>query len=302
MAQNISISVCLSHEKRLEQAFAETKIKKPSSVKKLIILGTVTIEDFHYIQTKMRRTLRELDMQEASVECNVIPNWAFNHCTALISIKIPNSVNKIGKCAFWKCSSLGAIKIPDSVSEIDIDAFNYAGNTSCIEISENPDETKNSIFCKPDIRTMLAQFLPENSLNEIMFLIQEHTIHLRITLPRKSVLGTYLAPVGRNYHIITINGDLNKYEFLYVFLHEYAHLLAHFNGEGYPPHGIGWKNTFRELLHYFIQKSIFQGADKFAVQNNMVRMYAIFTTELKSTFSKYGDNKGFFEKIEYCCS
>jgi hypothetical protein len=305
MAQKENTSVSLTQEIRLEQALIEAKIKKPSSVKKLTIMGLITIEDFHYIQTKMRRTLRELDMHEASLENNIIPNWAFNHFTALKTVKIPNTVNKIGKCAFWRCDKLCAVKIPDAVSEVEVDAFNYEGIATVMTTFDNPNydntEAKSAIFCKPNMQTMLTQYLPENALNEVMYLLQEHTIHLRVTLPRRSVLGTYIRPTQRNYHIITINGDLNRYEFLEVFLHEYAHLLAFVNGVGYPPHGIGWKNTFRDLLHYFIRRKLFPDDICLALKDLMVKMPAASTTNLASVLSNYGAKGDVYEKSEYCC-
>ena len=55
----------------------------------------------------------------------VIPNSvteigfsAFEGCTGLTSIEIPNSVTIIGYCAFWGCSGLTSIVIPNSVTSI----------------------------------------------------------------------------------------------------------------------------------------------------------------------------------------
>ena len=48
---------------------------------------------------------------------------AFERCTSLTSIDIPDSVTKIGSWAFSNCSSLTSVVIPDSVTEIGDDAF-----------------------------------------------------------------------------------------------------------------------------------------------------------------------------------
>ena len=53
---------------------------------------------------------------------------AFNSCTGLTSITIPNSVTTIGESAFQNCSSLTYIKIPFNVNFIGKNAF--AGTTN----------------------------------------------------------------------------------------------------------------------------------------------------------------------------
>ena len=52
-----------------------------------------------------------------------IGNYAFNGCSGLTSITIPNSVTKIGDYAFKNCSDLTSITIPNSVTSIGYDAF-----------------------------------------------------------------------------------------------------------------------------------------------------------------------------------
>ena len=52
-----------------------------------------------------------------------IGNWAFQDCSSLTSIDIPNSVTSIGNQAFWDCSSLTSVTIPNSVTSIGSAAF-----------------------------------------------------------------------------------------------------------------------------------------------------------------------------------
>ena len=52
-----------------------------------------------------------------------IEEWAFDNCTSLSSIVIPDSVISIGEKAFYYCSSLSSIVIPDSVTSIGYGAF-----------------------------------------------------------------------------------------------------------------------------------------------------------------------------------
>lgn len=58
----------------------------------------------------------------------VVADYAFEDCTALASITIPNSVISIGWSAFYGCTSLTNITIPDSVTDIKESAFIGCGN------------------------------------------------------------------------------------------------------------------------------------------------------------------------------
>ncbi len=89
-----------------------------------------------------------------------IGNRAFNGCTSLTSITIPNSVTEIGDGAFSSCTSLTSIKIPDSVMQIG--DYVFVGCTNLIEIEVETDnkfyssdkgvlfnKNKTEIICYP---------------------------------------------------------------------------------------------------------------------------------------------------------
>ena len=54
-----------------------------------------------------------------------IGNYAFENCSGLKSISIPNSVTSIDNYAFENCSDLTSITIPNSVTSIGYGAFEY---------------------------------------------------------------------------------------------------------------------------------------------------------------------------------
>ena len=52
-----------------------------------------------------------------------VEGGAFENCTGLTSITIPDSITSIGMRAFYGCTGLASIKIPNSVTSIGSDAF-----------------------------------------------------------------------------------------------------------------------------------------------------------------------------------
>ena len=104
----------------------------------------------------------------------------------------------------------------------------------------------------------LNAYLPDGAFEPVVSLINQYKVHLTVSKARKSVLGDYRhASIGAN-HKISVNGNLNKYEFLLTLLHELAHLLCF---EQYrnrvEAHGKEWKNIYSVLLVQFVQMNIF---------------------------------------------
>lgn len=145
----------------------------------------------------------------------------------------------------------------------------------------------------------LADFLPEGSFQSVIHYIQHFKVHLTITQKRRSVLGDYRHAVMGKNHRISINGNLNQFEFLITLLHELAHLLTFekFSNK-VEPHGKEWKSIYSTLLLDFVQQQIFPPDIVKALQKSIINPAATANgeTELLMVLRKYDQKKreGYF--------
>ena len=75
-----------------------------------------------------------------------IGGYAFQDCSSLTSIAIPDSLNSIGTLTFYYCSSLTSIMIPDSVTEIGYAAFCGCSSLTNISLPNSVIYIDNSAF------------------------------------------------------------------------------------------------------------------------------------------------------------
>ena len=75
-----------------------------------------------------------------------IGNYSFGGCDSLSEIHISDSLTSIGDSAFANCNSLSEIQIPDSVTRIEDAAFYRCGSLREIHISDSVTSIGNSAF------------------------------------------------------------------------------------------------------------------------------------------------------------
>ena len=75
-----------------------------------------------------------------------IGDYAFNDCTSLTSIEIPDSITSIGNRAFGDCESLTSIEIPDSVISIGDRAFVACNSLTSVKISDSLTSIGDDVF------------------------------------------------------------------------------------------------------------------------------------------------------------
>ena len=99
--------------------------------------------------------------------------------------------------------------------------------------------------------------IPESSIEYVNSIIQNEDILIILKKNRKTKHGDFSVN-KKGIRKITINSDLNPYRFLITLLHEISHLFV-FNEYGFKikPHGIEWKNKFKNLLLPVLNNHIF---------------------------------------------
>ena len=109
---------------------------------KILAGGTNTLAVTYYSETAASNNHVSGDVViPSSVEHNnvtysvtSIGDRAFNACSGLTSVSIPNSVTSIGSYAFKECHGLTSVSIPNSVTSIGGDAFSYCIGLTSVTI------------------------------------------------------------------------------------------------------------------------------------------------------------------------
>jgi SprT protein len=116
----------------------------------------------------------------------------------------------------------------------------------------------------------LHAFIPENSTGYILDWFQSNPVQFRISKTRSSKFGDYRPPVKKFPARISVNRNLNKFDFLITLVHEMAHhevwsessalvpgFGIHRRKRRPRPHGKEWKTHYRQLMEPLMKESIF---------------------------------------------
>ncbi|MBW6459152.1 MAG: hypothetical protein K0B08_01145 [Bacteroidales bacterium] len=111
---------------------------------------------------------------------------------------------------------------------------------------------------KQPLQEGLKTYIPPESLPLVMNWVKGFPLLLRITRGRTTKLGDYRPPVKDPFHRISVNHDLNPYEFLLTLTHEIAHMLVWDQyGRQRKPHGKAWQYHYGTLLNELTGMNIF---------------------------------------------
>ena len=98
--------------------------------------------------------------------------------------------------------------------------------------------------------------IPENAINLVQSLIEYHSINLKIVNQRQTKHGDFRQLANGKFQI-TINNNLNPFQFLLTLIHEIAHHTTFEKYGRIRPHGKEWKQQFQYLMLPFLNPKIF---------------------------------------------
>lgn len=131
-----------------------------------------------------------------------IGNEAFYKCSGLKNITIPNSVTSIGGGAFYDCDGLSSLLIPNSLLSISNDTFADCSNLSNVVIGNSVTYINSYAFvgCPLTYITCLGETPPNVSTNYNVFSSYANTT---LYVPAVSIEAYQTATVWKNFKIIT---------------------------------------------------------------------------------------------------
>jgi hypothetical protein len=103
---------------------------------------------------------------------------------------------------------------------------------------------------------ILSKYIPDNAVDLVNEMLEDHPVHLKIVNNRTTKHGDFKRTKNGDLQI-TVNKNLNSYQFLLTLVHEVAHLVTYKEKKRLKPHGIEWKRNFQHLMLPFLQPSIF---------------------------------------------
>lgn len=99
--------------------------------------------------------------------------------------------------------------------------------------------------------------VPSEALSYCVQLWTDFPFQFKLSRSRSSKLGDYRFDPKTESHIVTVNRDLNPYQFLVTYVHEVAHRRVHRSRSGQKPHGQEWKQAFQNLMLPLLRSDVF---------------------------------------------
>lgn len=102
----------------------------------------------------------------------------------------------------------------------------------------------------------IYDYIPLESHNTIQQYLSVDDLEVKIKNERATKHGDFRSSKKGDF-LITINNNLNPYQFLLTLVHEIAHYKTYKQYGRVKPHGIEWKQTFKDLMLPFLRPEIY---------------------------------------------
>lgn len=99
-------------------------------------------------------------------------------------------------------------------------------------------------------------YIPVAAHSQISEYINENNFSIKISKQRATKHGDFRRLKNGEF-LITINENLNPYQFLLTLVHEIAHYTTYKTYGNVKPHGTEWKLTFKELMLPFLNPDVY---------------------------------------------
>ncbi|MDR0619765.1 MAG: hypothetical protein LBG17_07715 [Bacteroidales bacterium] len=146
-----------------------------------------------------------------------------------------------------------------------------------------------------DLRTALAPYIIAPALPAVLEWLNTYSVNVTFSERSSHTLGYYMRPYGfgekQKRHYISIQINLNPYLLLFVFVHEWAHLVVRIKYPQATAHGKEWKRIFAGLMQDFLRDDIFPQEILPALKAFFVKPTATVSPSLINVFNRYGKNR-----------
>ena len=142
----------------------------------------------------------------------------------------------------------------------------------------------------------LSSFLTHETIKKINSWEEKFNVKVIVCSPSKSRLGVFI-PKRHDYHVVRINNNLNKYEFLITLIHEIAHAsIWEKYGKRVNPHGDEWKEQYKKMMLPFLNPEFFPEDILRTLSNHMInpRASTVRDLELSRILKTYDKHKSTF--------
>ena len=142
----------------------------------------------------------------------------------------------------------------------------------------------------------LSSFLTHETIKKINSWEKKFNVKVIVCSPSKSRLGVFI-PKRHDYHVVRINNNLNKYEFLITLIHEIAHAsIWEKYGKRVNPHGVEWKEQYKKMMLPFLNPEFFPEDILRPLSNHIINPKAstVRDLELSRILKTYDENRSTF--------